>query len=255
MIVLKVIQAIIWLGIIPYLLGKFLTRKEDERTLYSWVIGNVIMMGLFMIISIPMILQKVDFKILRKSYLITIIVLTMISVLFNRKKIFKIPKSKYMSIFKIIAILLVIMQIYIKFEYSTINNDDVSFVVLSNQMIDTGKMYFSSEDTNLITRRALAPISAYYAVISEYISIHVTIVTHTIFPIMFVILSSMVYYYLGNSLFKNDKNLSYIYLIFMTLVNFYSKIFLVRKSNCWWNIFTTVMDSFTRGYEQGEKLY
>ena len=88
MIVLKVIQAIIWLGIIPYLLGKFLTRKEDERTLYSWVIGNVIMMGLFMIISIPMILQKVDFKILRKSYLITIIVLTMISVLFNRKKIF-----------------------------------------------------------------------------------------------------------------------------------------------------------------------
>ena len=87
MIVLKVIQAIIWLGIIPYLLGKFLTRKEDERTLYSWVIGNVIMMGLFMIISIPMILQKVDFKILRKSYLITVIVLTLISILVNNLNI------------------------------------------------------------------------------------------------------------------------------------------------------------------------
>ena len=221
MVVLNVIQAIIWLGIIPYLLGKFLTRKEDERTLYSWIIGNVIMMGLFMVISIPMILQKVDFKILRKSYLITVIVLTLISILVNRKKIFKIKKLKAISIFQIVAILLVVMQIFIKFEYSSVNNDDSSFVVLSNQMIDTGKMYFSSTNPNLESRRALAPISAYYAVISEYLSIHVTIVTHTIFPIIFVIWASLVYYYLGNSLFKNDKNLSAIFLIFMTLVNFY----------------------------------
>ena len=223
MIILKGFQAIIWLIIIPYLLGKFLIDKEgkENKKLYSWVIGNVFMMGLFMIISIPFILLRLKFKILRDVYFIVVVILSIISAFLNRKNIIKFSKLESISIFQILAILLVLMQIFMKFEYSTINNDDSSFVVLSTQMIDTGKMYYTNQEENLNARRALAPVSAYYAVISEYLLTHVTIVTHTVFPIIFVILASLVYYYFGKSLFKDDKDSPYIFLIFMTLANFY----------------------------------
>ena len=209
MIILKVVQAVMWLLVIPYLLGKFLENKEKNEILYTWLVGHVLLMGIFLVTAVPMILMRANFQSLRNLYFVIIVVFTTISFLIHRNNLIKISKPKSISIFQVIAILLVGMQIFIRFHYTTINNDDASFVVLSAQMIEDGDMYHYGEGTNLNARRALAPISAYYAVISEYLFTHVTIVTH------------IVYYYLGKSLFKQDKDAPYIFLILMILANFY----------------------------------
>ena len=221
MFILQILQVIIWLAIIPYLLGTFLNNREKDKILYTWLMGHLILMGTFIVIAIPMILLKIKFEVLRNSYFVFVIILSIISILKNKKNLIKISKPKSISIFQVVAVLLVFMQIFIKVKYTFINNDDSSFVVLSTQMIESGDMYYNEEETELNSRRALAPISAYYSVISQYLFMHVTIVTHTVFPILFIILANIVYYYLGKSLFKEDKDAPYIFLIFMILANFY----------------------------------
>ena len=221
MFILQILQVIIWLAIIPYLLGTFLNNREKDKILYTWLMGHLILMGTFIVIAIPMILLKIKFEVLRNSYFVFVIILSIISILKNKKNLIKISRPKSISIFQVVAVLLVFMQIFIKVKYTFINNDDSSFVVLSTQMIESGDMYYNEEETELNSRRALAPISAYYSVISQYLFMHVTIVTHTVFPILFIILANIVYYYLGKSLFKEDKDAPYIFLIFMILANFY----------------------------------
>ncbi len=225
MIILQGFQAIVWLMIIPYLLGKFITSKDEEKNkmLYTWVIGTCIQMGIFFVLAIPMILIRFKFQTLRNLYFTIIVILCMISIWLNRGKIIKISKFnlKSISIFQIVAIILTFLQVFIIFKYSNINNDDSSFVVLSNQMIDYGEMYYYEEGSPLNARRALAPISAYYSTLSQYLFVHVTIFTHTVFPIVLVILANVIYYYLGKTLFKEDKDSPYIFMLFMILANYY----------------------------------
>ena len=220
---LTIIQCIGWFICIPYVFGKLLNGKDEDeennKLVYTWLLGSILMMAIFMIIALPMVLLKMKFNTLKITYCVVILVLSVISIIINRKKLLKFTKPKSFSLFQIVAIILVIIQVFIRVKYATINNDDVSFVGLATEMISTGDMYVKWGE--LIARRALAPSSAYYAAMSQYLFVHVTILTHTIIPVFVVLLANAVYYYLGRKLFKNDDESSYIFLIFMILVNFY----------------------------------
>lgn len=225
MIILKLLLTIFWLFLVPFILGKFLIKKEENELIYSWVLGNILQMGIFFIISLPLILLKESFSKLVIIYTILILILVIISCLINRKKFkFKIKLEKP-NIFQIIAIMLILVQLFVKFKYTNINNDDASFVTLSTAMIETDKMYLHNEDgielRDIIIRRALAPISAYYSVISKLIDIHVTIVTHTIMPIIFISLAYSIYYYFGKKLFK-EKDSIFIFLIILSILNIFA---------------------------------
>lgn len=221
MIILQGLLAIIWFVIIPYILGKILVKKENENFgLYTILMGTLMQMGIFLVVAVPMILLKKDFSLLRNLYFVVIAVICLLVIFIKRKNLIKFTKPKKFSLFQVVAIVLVGIQVFIRVKYTTVNNDDSSFVVLSAQMIETGQMYYSDE-SDLNARRVLAPISAYYSVISEFLFTHVAIVTHTIIPIVYTILANVVYYYLGKALFKDDEESPFIFLIFLTLGNFY----------------------------------
>lgn len=211
-------QTFVWFIIIPYLLGKYFEKKEDSVQ-YTWIIGHTLQMAIFIILAVPMILLKLKFQMLRDVYYVVILLISFVSAIMYKDTLIKINTKKSVSIYKIIAIVLICVQVFIRFKYSTVNNDDSSFVVLSNSMIQSGEMYIS--DNVLNARRALAPISAYYAVLSQYINVHTTIVTHTFIPILYTIIVNIVYYFLGKKLFEGDKESAYIFIIVMFLVNLY----------------------------------
>lgn len=234
MIILKGLLCIIWLLIIPTILGKLLIKKEESEILYSWVLGNILQMAIFFVIAIPLILLKESFNLLVYIYGIAIISLVIISLIISliifilRHKKNKLElKIKWpkITIFQILAIILIILQLFIKFKYTNINNDDASFVTLSTAMIETDKMYLHNEngeeENKIIPRRALAPISAYYSTISKLLDIHVTIVTHTIMPIIFIALAYSVYYYFGKKVFK-EKDSVFIFLIILSILNLFA---------------------------------
>lgn len=255
MIIIKMIQYCFWLIIVPTIVGKIILPKNEKSDIYSWALGNILQMGIFFLISIPLILLKEKFTTLLYLYILILILLLLISLKFNMKKInlkeinfknniyilktniqerwSKIKKDfkgelhnlKKVPIIKIIAIFIIVMQLFLKIKYANINNDDSSFVSLSTTMIYTDKMYLHDdngiEQEKIVVRRALSPISAYYSVLSKLLNTHVTIVTHTVMPIIFIILAYIVYYYFGKKIFDNQESV-YIFLILISMLNLYA---------------------------------
>ena len=225
MIILKILLIIFWLFLAPFVLGKFLIKKDDDGIIYSWILGNILQMGIFFIVSLPLILLKQSFNKLVIIYTILVLILMILSCIINIKKIkfkFKLEKP---TVFQIVAILLILVQLFVKFKYANINNDDASFVTLSTAMIETDKMYLHNENgvelEKIISRRALAPISAYYSTLSKLLNIHVTIVTHTIMPIIFIVLAYCVYFCFGKKIFK-EKDSIFIFLIILSVLNIFA---------------------------------
>lgn len=240
MIIIKAMQYCFWLIIIPSIIGKVLLHKKEKSYMYSWILGNILQMGIFFLISIPLILLEKSFTTLLYTYsliLIAIVIICLILKIKNLKKEnTKINFKNYIennikdflkniSIFKVIAVIFIIIQLLVKIKYANINNDDSSFVSLSTTMIETNSMYLhddnGAEVGKLISRRALAPISAYYSVLSQLLDTHVTILTHTVMPIVFLIMAYGVYYYFGKKLFDNEDS-RYIFLIMLCLLNLYA---------------------------------
>ena len=230
--IIKGLLCLYWLIIIPIILGKFLVKKDENELLYSWIMGNILQMGIFFVCAIPLILLKKSFMTLLYIYTVIIVILTFISILVNRHKFKLNIKKRKITVFQVIAIILIFVQLFMKFEYANINNDDASFVSISTTMIQTNKMYLHSTtgaETNIIeSRRALAPISAYYAVLSKLVCTHVTILTHTVLPILFISMLYGIYYYLAKKIFK-EKDSIYIFLIIICFLNLFS--FSIKGAN------------------------
>lgn len=219
---MTVIKIILWFIVIPFILGKSILKKDKEdEILYSWVLGNMIQMAVFFVLAIPMILNKVSFFVLWKVYIAIIIVLLIIVVKKYKERFFQIPKFEKISIFQIIFIIIIIAQLFIKVKYTNINNDDSSYIVTSTQMQSTGYMYYTEQYPELEARKALGPISAYYATVSEIVDVQVAILAHTVMPIFVICLAYLVYYYLGKKIFKNKDSL-YIMLIILSFLNLYA---------------------------------
>lgn len=238
----KLLLLLIWFIVIPFILGKIFIKKENKKYLFRWTMGVILEMAIFFVIAIPMVLLKQKFSLLVKTYVAVLICFFIIAVLVNILKLKKQNKKitnlfnelkeetiedlkkfvKGITVFQIIAIIVVAGQIYEKIAYANINNDDVSFVGLSVEMIEKDSMYLNPDGT-LISRRALAPISAFYATIGTLLDTHSTIVTHTIMPILFLVMAYNVYYELAIRLFKNkEKDYIYIFLIILGILNVFS---------------------------------
>lgn len=225
----NIILIFFWLILIPFVIGKKITKKEENTIIYSWTIGNIFQMAIFFVISIICVLAKISFFVLWKLYSIILAIIFIVFFIKIIKEIMTKTKSnnslivlnKKIDIYKITAIILIILQLFVKVKYANVNDDDSSYVTLSKTMIQTGKMYYSDQSPELFARKALAPISAYFAAIAKQTGVDSTIITHSVMPIFLIIMSYCIYYKFAKKIFKDDEK-SYITLIFLSILNLYS---------------------------------
>lgn len=216
-----VLRTLLWFIFIPVILGKSITKKDKNKILYSWVLGNILQMAVFFIIALPMILKKVSFFFMWKVYIVAIILLSIISLIVFRKKIFVKPQFEKIDFWQVIAILVILIQLFVKVKYTNVNNDDASYIASAATIQYTGYMYYTEQYPELEARKALAPISAYYAAVSEIIGVEVAIVAHSIVPLSIISMSYLIYYYLGRKIFENKSSV-YIMLILLSVLNLYA---------------------------------
>lgn len=240
---IKLILCAFWLLIVPYFLGKFLAKKSEDTVVFTWVLGHILQMAIFFVCAVPLILLKVSFNSLLYIYSTIILVLFAKSVISNRKdlnfKKFSIKDFiKNVSIYQIIFVVLFGALLFVRFEYSSVNDDDSSFIVLSNDMIESNKMYLTDsngETSEFNARKVLAPLSAYYAVLSKQVFTHPTVMAHTVMPIVLICIAYSIYYYLAKRFFK-EKDSIFIFLIFLHLLSLYT--FDVKGYNRYFLLFT-----------------
>ncbi len=226
---LKAIQCFFVLIIVPLMLGLLVTkfRKEKKNLLGAWLFGYLLEFAILQLLAIPMIFLKVKFTTLFYSWTGIIVALVGISLILNCRKWNLKSLSKYIpqkpDIMTILAVFLIGIQILISVVYTHIDEDDAFYVATANVTITENSMYcVAAEDgaeyMGFPTRYVLSPFPLYTAIIASILTIHPTIVAHTIFPPIFIAIAYSVYWLIGLRLWEKDKKSASVFLCFLSIL-------------------------------------
>lgn len=160
-------------------------------------------------------------------------ILLIISVIGNYGNFGKIVKdniNKIVSMPKILSLIflgLLFFQGYMGFTYMYEDYDDSNFVAKATIARDTNTLFVYDDGgqkyASFPTRYVFSPFPYFTATIGELIGLHSAIVAHTVFPVVFLILSYIVFYLIGTSLFRNDKNKTMVFLIILSFLYIFGK--------------------------------
>lgn len=232
--ILKGIFALSFLFIIPELLGLIITKfldKEKNNLILAFVIGYLIEFAICQLFAVPLIFMKASFKILLYIYIGINLILSIVSIYLNMKRLKEVFVNNLESLKKmpkllpLVVIILVGIQVYVLVGYMHLDDDDAFYVGTAVTSVQTNTIYKYSPTTgseageHLDLRYKLGPFPMYYAIMAEIINIHPTIFAHTIMPIVFLPLAYMVIGLLAKYLFNNNKEQIMLFLIFINIMS------------------------------------
>lgn len=232
--ILKGIFALLFLVIIPELLGLIVTKfldKEKNNLILAFVIGCLIEFAICQLVAVPLIFMNASFTTLLYIYIGINLVLSIVSIYLNVKRLKELLVNNLKSIkempklLTLVVVILVGIQVYGLVGYMHLDDDDAFYVGTAVTSVQTNTIYKYSPTTgseageHLDLRYKLGPFPVYYAIMSEIINIHPTIFAHTIMPIVFLPLAYMVIGLLADCLFKNNKEQTMLFLIFINIMS------------------------------------
>ena len=180
MIILKIILGITYFLIIPELLGLLITKfkKEKNNVFLNLIIGYIIQFASFELIYVPMYFTKMSFQVVLYTWSTFLLILSIISLITNRKRFKKIMKETVEMIYN---------------------------------------AYDGSQYTQMPLRYSLSGLQIYFATLSQILKIHPAILIHTIWPSIIIPLEFMLYGFIGKRLFNNKEKTMY-FLIFLSII-------------------------------------
>lgn len=228
--ILKLFACLLWFVIIPEFIGLGILnfKKENKSMVFSLVVGFIFGFALFQILAIPMIFMHLKFTTLAYLWASLMAILAIISSVLVRKKLKEIVKDNintlkiFPKLLSIILIIIVLFQAFMAFKYMHEDDDDSNFVAKATIATDTNTLYEYDDTGNKLNqvpaRNGLSPYPIYTATIAKLIGLHPTVVAHTVFPPVFIILAYMIYYLVGKALFKDDKQKITVFLIILAII-------------------------------------
>ena len=219
MFVLKIFLIILWLVAVPIVLGNKMAenRQWDACTIFlSFIMGWIKMMAIFQIIAVPAIFLKINLSTLTIIWSIIIVG----GLLYNLyhyymirktiRKCFWKEKSTWGTVEKI-ALGLVALQLVLVTFFTSSDMDDSFYVASAVTAEHTNTIFQYIGDTGAVytqypSRYVLSPFPIFTAMISRILQIHPAIVAHTIFPLIFIPMSYMVFYLIFRKCFTAKKS-------------------------------------------------
>lgn len=263
MIVLQIISLIFWMLAVPCGLGILpcLFLPKEERTPGTLLIGGyLIQFALFELVGIPVVITAVYHGFTKLCVLyggIAILLLLVSGYLAIRAKkrgelrLTAQPLFKDCGLFDrvclILFLLLVALQMYMAFTRASFDGDDAYYGVqgLIAQQHDT--LYRINPNTGrsapLDTRHAMALMPILEAFWGKVSGIHMTIIAHSVTPLLLIPLSYVLYYEIGKKLFGSRRYLIPGFLLLMALFQLFGNV----------SIYTTETFFLTRTW-QGKSL-
>lgn len=229
-----IVLVALWMFVIPCIIGLGvlkLDKKKNKNVFLAIVLGFFIELLVFEILSVPMTFKGKTFTALKNIWTIIILALATLSALINirdYKEIFKKNFDGIKTIPKFLTITFIILlaiQCYIPFKYMHKDYDDSNFLAKATIAIDNDSLFVYDDAGNeykeFPTRTVLSQFPHFTAIISVLCDIHPTILAHTIFPAVFIVMVYGFYYVLGMTLFKKDQNKTMIFLNILAVVFIY----------------------------------
>lgn len=243
MIVLQIISVLFWLLLIPFLLGFLpaaLLPEEDRTPGTVFLSGYIVLFALFELIGIPVTVVCVynGFSILSAWFGAIAVLLATVGVLWTlrlKKKgyrlSFEFVAKEYSledKLFFMLFLLIVGFQLYMSFTRASFDGDDSYYGVQAviAQQIDT--LYRINPNTGISSpldaRHALALFPIWEAFVGKMSGLHATVVAHSIAPLVLLPLTYLVYFKIGQKLFKEKKDRLPVFMILMALFQMFGNV-------------------------------
>lgn len=236
MLCLKIIAVCFWFVLVPAILGDKGTDKhsEKENPVLSYVMGWMKLLAVFQILAIPSIFLKMRLTVLVILWSLLVLAWMIYLLWKNKGHYITLVKnaglwSWHLCIYEYAAVFFIILQVVGVTMFASSDADDAMYVSTAVTADYTDTMFQYVGDTGaeygqFPTRYVMSPFPIFVAALSRLISIHPTIVAHTILPVFFIPLSYCVYYLLFMELFGKNRRKAALGLCFLSLLNVWGNV-------------------------------
>ena len=257
-IVVAILQLILWLLVIPFLVGVLFNfiLPEIRRTIgITFILGYLAYMAVFEVAAITSMTNAVysAFTYCRRSFILVIVILAVLGILRGLKvlkdnewkvlalfpgeahadvydlmsprsdpKNYKTDYTKESRIYWGIFFVIMVFQMVMSVVMASFDGDDAYFVVESLLAQEADVMNtilpYTGTSTALDIRHALAVITMWDAFIAKMSGIHATIVAHSIIPLFVIPLVYLVYVEIGRILFRSRQQIIPVFMIIVSML-------------------------------------
>lgn len=214
----KIIALLIFLLVVPFLVGTLLTRylnTDKDNLLLNWVSGFILLMGSAELIILAGTYLKVSFHIVYGLFYVLCALAALAGLIWNRKRIFHMLRTwvcglRGIPFIAVVAFLLLLFQAGVYAVGIHEDADDAFYVATATTTVEsdaifqvnayTGEMY-----KKLPARYVLSPFPIYNAILSRCSGIHPAVVAHTVLPCVLLAFAYAVYTLIGLRLFNGNK--------------------------------------------------
>ena len=254
MIIIRAISFLLHFTIIPVALGRLITYKQTDNkdsAIATYIIG---LFGSFAIFYVLCSLLEWHqywntftepftgcFTALCIAYSVLIAVLLIVWMIKDKsaikasvgnakkwflEKINQVKDNKFLGIYMIAFVVLLVIQLYFAFAYE-INEwsyDDYDYVVNSQDTISTDTIayvnYVNGEMPYTAEKRAVTAWPTYIAYLARVSGFEVTTISHTILPVILLLVAYLVYYYISRFIFRDVEN-RFVFLFLFSVANIF----------------------------------
>lgn len=245
MLVLQIFSLIVWLAVVPFGLGLLpvILMPQKERSAGTvFLSGYLLWFALFELVGIPVVIFKVyhGHSLLVILFAACSILAAAVGAIYSvkaRKKGYRLSlgikkqnkgRSWEDKLFIILFLLIVAFQMYMCITKASFDGDDSYYVVQGVIAQQTDTLYRINPNTGrsapLDVRHALALIPIWEAFIGTMSGFHVTIIAHSIIPIVFLALTYLVYFKIGQKLFEKKKDRLPVFMVLIALFQMFGNV-------------------------------
>lgn len=241
--ILRIVLMFFMLVVIPYFVGNNLIAicnlKKSNRL--GFIYGWLVLLAIFEIIVVPFTFLSRSLIELTWIYSIIVLAVGVISTIWcllkyniNSKSCFKF-KYKKVSIYGVISIGLLALQLVIAICGTHMDADDAYYIGTANTSIATDTLFVVQPDTGMPyetvpLRYAFSALMIFWAYLSKLTGIHPLIIAHSIIPVLFILISYLLWWEMGNSLYDTtDKK--WIFFLFVNLLNIFGNTSVYTQSS------------------------
>lgn len=233
-IVNSIIMYILWLVIVPFLMGiipGFIFEKSKKRIGTIYLSGWIFMTAIFQLVSVPMIIKMKFFSELETVYTIVLAALAILSAVILIIRVgtnsfidfVELPQIKKLDKNQLIGwavfAVLILFQIAMSIAIATPDGDDSYYVTHSVMAVEKDTMYMINSYTgiynNLEYRHILAPLSMLVAFFAKKVNVHAAIMAHTLLPPVLIILTYLIYYKICQALYPTENEKQPLFMIIL----------------------------------------
>lgn len=241
--ILKIVWIILLITIMPLLVGNSLLMccKLKKTVKFRYAFGWLFLLAIFEITVVPTTFGGGSLGNLCWIYSLIVLAVVLSLTVWKRKSNVAVKWKKIqwdlkkISGYGVVSVILLMLQLVVAILAVHMDADDAYYIGTANTSVVTDTLFAVEPDTGMPyqtipLRYAFSSITIFWAYLSKLTGIHPLIIAHSIIPVIFILISYLLWWEVGMHLFdSSDKK--WLFFLFINLLNIFGNTSVYTQSS------------------------